>query len=161
MPATCSRKWSLMTVRFIRKNTQRNSSWPGDAALHTKAEYICADLSIDPSLFPCSRTADHTFPGTATSKLRFSLSGADTRYGKADSKAQSIFLASPCSGYIWGYFFNFKTYPIDNGMLTDRYESPILLKLLISLDLFGVNEGHGTKFLRTILISVEFLCFSQ
>jgi hypothetical protein len=32
----------------------------GDAALHTKAEYICAGLSIDPSLFPCSRTADHT-----------------------------------------------------------------------------------------------------
>jgi hypothetical protein len=26
-------------------------------------EYICADLSIDPTLFPCSRTADHTFAG--------------------------------------------------------------------------------------------------
>jgi hypothetical protein len=63
---TCSRKWSLMTVPFIRKNTQRNSSWPGDSALHTKAEYICADLSIDPSLFPCSRAADHTFSGTTT-----------------------------------------------------------------------------------------------
>jgi hypothetical protein len=44
----------------IRKSTQRNSSWPGESALHTKAEYICADLSIDPSLFPCSQTADHT-----------------------------------------------------------------------------------------------------
>jgi hypothetical protein len=40
--ATCSRKWSSMTVPFIRKSTQRNSSWPGDSA-YTKAEYICAD----------------------------------------------------------------------------------------------------------------------
>jgi hypothetical protein len=52
-----------MTVPFIRKSTQRNSSWPGETALHLKAEYICADLSIDPSLFPCSRAADHTFSG--------------------------------------------------------------------------------------------------
>src|SRR5258705_126288 len=35
-----------MTVPVIRKSTQRNSSWPGDYALHTKAEYICADLLI-------------------------------------------------------------------------------------------------------------------
>jgi len=49
-----------MTVPFIRKSTQRNSSWPGDFALHPKAEYICADLSIHSSLFPCSRAADHT-----------------------------------------------------------------------------------------------------
>src|SRR5580704_8493056 len=53
-----------MTVPFIRKSTQRNSSWPGDFALHPKAEYICADLSIHSSLFPCSRAADHTFEGT-------------------------------------------------------------------------------------------------
>ena len=33
------------------------------AVLHTKAEYICADLSIHSSLFPCSQTADHTFWG--------------------------------------------------------------------------------------------------
>jgi hypothetical protein len=32
-------------VRSDRR-TQRNSSWPGDSALHPKAEYICADLSI-------------------------------------------------------------------------------------------------------------------
>jgi hypothetical protein len=25
---------------------QRNSSWPGDYTLHSKAEYICADLSL-------------------------------------------------------------------------------------------------------------------
>ena len=36
----------------------------------------------------------------------------------------TIALASPCRGYIWGYFLNFKTYPIDNGMLTERCESP-------------------------------------
>ena len=54
-----------MTVPFIRKSTQRNSSWPGDFALHPKAEYICADLSIAPTLFPCSQTADHTFQGKA------------------------------------------------------------------------------------------------
>src|SRR5271163_440490 len=35
-----------MTVPFIRKNTQRNSSWPGESNLQIKAEYICADLSI-------------------------------------------------------------------------------------------------------------------
>ena len=36
-----------MTVPFIRKSTQRNSSWPGDLIyLQSKAEYICADLSI-------------------------------------------------------------------------------------------------------------------
>jgi hypothetical protein len=58
-----------MTVPFIRKSTQRNSSWPGEFALHTKAEYICADLSIDPSLFPCSQTADHTFQGIKGSHL--------------------------------------------------------------------------------------------
>ena len=63
--ATCSRKWSSMTVPFIRKSTQRNSSWPGVSTLHTKAEYICADLSIHSSLFPCSQTADHTFQGTS------------------------------------------------------------------------------------------------
>jgi hypothetical protein len=32
--ATCSLKWSSMTVPFIRKSTQRNSSWPGETALH-------------------------------------------------------------------------------------------------------------------------------
>ena len=54
-----------MTVPFIRKSTQRNSSWPGDLIyLQSKAEYICADLSIRHSLFPCSRAADHTFQGT-------------------------------------------------------------------------------------------------
>jgi len=31
--------------------------------LQSKAEYICADLSICHSLFPCSRAADHTFEG--------------------------------------------------------------------------------------------------
>jgi hypothetical protein len=41
-----------MTVPFIRKSTQRNSSWPGDLNLQQQAEYICADLSFDPSLFP-------------------------------------------------------------------------------------------------------------
>ena len=35
----------------IRKGTQRNSSWPGESPLHTKAEYICADLSIHPFAF--------------------------------------------------------------------------------------------------------------
>jgi len=30
-------------------------------SLQLKAEYICADLSIHSSLFPCSQTADHTF----------------------------------------------------------------------------------------------------
>jgi hypothetical protein len=35
-----------MTVPFIRKSTQRNSSWPGEFVLHRKAEYICADLSF-------------------------------------------------------------------------------------------------------------------
>src|SRR5277367_3152695 len=65
-----------MTVPFIRKSTQRNSSWPGDAALHTKAEYLCADLSIDPSLFPCSRAADHTFSGTTAAGA---ISGAKKR----------------------------------------------------------------------------------
>ena len=67
--ATCSRKWSSMTVPFIRKSTQRNSSWPGVSTLHPKAEYICADLSIHSSLFPCSQTADHTFPGSSTIRL--------------------------------------------------------------------------------------------
>lgn len=32
--------------------------------LHTKAEYICTDLSIASSLFPCSRVAGHTFAGS-------------------------------------------------------------------------------------------------
>jgi hypothetical protein len=41
-----------MTLPFIRKSMQRNSSWPGDSTLHTKAEYICADLSLHSSLFP-------------------------------------------------------------------------------------------------------------
>ena len=35
----------------------------GDFTFHPKTEYICEDLSIDPSLFPCSRAADHTFSG--------------------------------------------------------------------------------------------------
>ena len=40
--------------------------------LHRKAEYICADLSIDPSLFPCSQTANHTFsePRNVTCTIR-------------------------------------------------------------------------------------------
>jgi hypothetical protein len=29
--------------------------------LHQKTEYICADLSSRPQLFPCSETADHTY----------------------------------------------------------------------------------------------------
>ena len=69
-----------MTVPFIRKSTQRNSSWPGETVLHLKAEYICADLSIHPSLFPCSRAADHTFAGcslhfTSTTDAICSLPG--------------------------------------------------------------------------------------
>jgi hypothetical protein len=44
--ATRSRKWSSMTVPFFRKSSQRNSSWSGVSTLHTKAEYICADLSV-------------------------------------------------------------------------------------------------------------------
>ena len=44
--ATCSRKWSYVTVPFIRKSSQRNSSWPGESVLHRKAGYICADLSF-------------------------------------------------------------------------------------------------------------------
>ena len=32
--------------------------------LHLKVEYICADLSSRPHLFPCSRTADHTYTAT-------------------------------------------------------------------------------------------------
>jgi hypothetical protein len=32
--------------------------------LHQKAAYICADLSSRPQLFPCSRTADHTYSAT-------------------------------------------------------------------------------------------------
>jgi hypothetical protein len=51
----------FMTVPFIRKNTQRNSSWPGDSTLHTKAEYICADLSLPSSLFPLQSEGGHTF----------------------------------------------------------------------------------------------------
>ena len=30
----------------------RNSSWPGETDLQSKAEYICADLSSRPSAFP-------------------------------------------------------------------------------------------------------------
>jgi hypothetical protein len=63
-----------MTVPFIRKSTRRNSSWPGDSALHSKAEYICADLSIDPSLFPCSPAADHTFSGNLITIQRMNSS---------------------------------------------------------------------------------------
>jgi hypothetical protein len=58
-----------MTVSFIRKSTQRISSWPGGSALHPKAEYICADLSTRSSLFPCRQTADHTFPGCSERRL--------------------------------------------------------------------------------------------
>jgi hypothetical protein len=35
-----------MTVPFIRKSTQHNSSWPGEFVLHRKAEFIRADLSF-------------------------------------------------------------------------------------------------------------------
>jgi hypothetical protein len=58
---------------------QRNSSWPGESTLHTKAEYICADLSNDPSLFPCSQTADHTLPG-----MRLGLTSTQERKRHAD-----------------------------------------------------------------------------
>jgi hypothetical protein len=50
--AACSRKWSSMTVPFIRKNTQRNSSWPGDSTLHQR---------------------QNTFAQICRSTLRFSL----------------------------------------------------------------------------------------
>jgi hypothetical protein len=36
-----------MTVPFIRKSTQRNSSWPGDSALHPKGR-IHLRRSVDP-----------------------------------------------------------------------------------------------------------------
>ena len=78
--ATCSRKWSSMTVPFIRKGTQRNSSWPGVSTLHTKAEYICADLSVHSSLFPCSQTADHTFWGSPRRRRRPSTDEKSTRF---------------------------------------------------------------------------------
>ena len=50
--ATCSRKWSSMTVPFIRKSTQRNSSWPGA---------------------PLSTQRPNTFAQICRSTLRFSL----------------------------------------------------------------------------------------
>jgi hypothetical protein len=36
-------------------------------------QYICADLSIDPSLFPCSRAADHTFRDVQGRKQSFKI----------------------------------------------------------------------------------------
>jgi hypothetical protein len=65
----------FITVPFIRKNTQRNSSWPRDSTLHSKAEYICANLSIGTSVFPCSRAADHTFRELHADRLVVAQSG--------------------------------------------------------------------------------------
>jgi hypothetical protein len=38
--------------------------------LHSKAEYIAADLSIAPKLFPCSPAADHTYTGETVAYRR-------------------------------------------------------------------------------------------
>src|SRR5580658_6150020 len=65
--------------------------------LHRKAEYICADLSIDPSLFPCSQTADHTFQGITsnrrlTSELRESESIIVNWHSGRRGRYQSLYL---------------------------------------------------------------------
>ena len=31
---------------IYQESTQRNPSWPGESDLHSKAEYICANLSV-------------------------------------------------------------------------------------------------------------------
>jgi hypothetical protein len=57
---TCWTYWFTTTDRFIRTDTR--ATHPGqERRAPPKAEYICADLSSRPQLFPCSRTADHTF----------------------------------------------------------------------------------------------------
>jgi hypothetical protein len=61
--------------------------------LQPKAEYIAADLSIAPKLFPCSRAADHTITlltGQHLSRARFCISSAigariKTPTGKLDA----------------------------------------------------------------------------
>jgi hypothetical protein len=52
------------------------------ADLHSKAEYICADLSSRPKLFPCSPAADHTFPVV----IPFACSRAGHRFVGTDSR---------------------------------------------------------------------------
>ena len=87
-----------MTVPFIRKSTQRNSSWPKETALHLKAAYICADLSIDPSLFPCSRAADHTFLGVQLAESSYlNLANTNNRQS-ATSRTTKATLGQSCGG---------------------------------------------------------------
>jgi len=67
-------------------------------ALHTKAEYICADLSIDPSLFPCSPAADHTFfehYKSAPPEMNTALCNATVQWSSSDALD---YFAPPLSG---------------------------------------------------------------
>ena len=57
---TCWTCWFATTDRLMR--TDPRATHPGQEPYPPlKAEYICADLSSRPQLFPCSRTADHTY----------------------------------------------------------------------------------------------------
>ncbi len=58
-----------MTVPFIRKSTQRNSSWPGDSSPLKGRIHLRRPVD-PPSLFPCSQTADHTFREPLVRPLR-------------------------------------------------------------------------------------------
>jgi hypothetical protein len=55
--------WSL-SCDSERCTRQREGYFVLDNIFALIDEYICADLSIHSSLFPCSQTADHTFSGT-------------------------------------------------------------------------------------------------
>jgi hypothetical protein len=58
--------WDPLGLRSLNPDSERCASNGQDTFVLDNIfalidEYICADLSIDPSLFPCSRAADHTF----------------------------------------------------------------------------------------------------
>jgi hypothetical protein len=66
---TRRRTWDPLGLRSLNPDSERCLSNGQDTFVLDNIfalidEYICADLSIDPPLFPCSRAADHTFSGS-------------------------------------------------------------------------------------------------
>src|SRR5271156_1521606 len=50
---------------YQEEHAAQLSSWPADSNLHQRPNTFAQTCRSPPSLFPCSRAADHTFPGTS------------------------------------------------------------------------------------------------
>jgi hypothetical protein len=131
-------------VEELAKTIGENFSMVDTRATHAgqercappKAEYICADLSFRPQLFPCSRTADHTYSDKWNAIGKHSCSVDEAQILRADQRAgiDRASLSGAHSPRSIRYIFPVDAHParryssvIRSGRKTSRWFRPSVL----------------------------------